>query len=168
VSNKNTTHKTYNQSKTEENRGLWKDACHAHKIAERNETRHTGAFTRALKEHKLSLKQLEDLNARLDELGKHIRELESPFLENEKALGRGKRVTSDPPEGPVRTGTKSATPSQRSRSPHGSASTEGMVDSGNRTGKRVKHAFVRGSRLGGFERVKHEVPKGRVKKIVVS
>lgn len=53
------------------------------------------------------------MNARLDELGKSIRELESQLLKNEKALGRRKKATSDPPKGPVRTGTKSATSRDR-------------------------------------------------------
>lgn len=146
-------------------------AYRLYKKAERNETRHTSAFTRALERHNLSLEQLEEqsLNARLGKLGKHIRELESPLHDNEKALAGRKKATSDPPEGLVRTGTKSATPSQRSKSPHGSASTEGIVDNGNRTVKGVTHAFLRESASRRTRRVTHKVSRrGIIHRIVAT
>lgn len=90
LSDKNDAHYAYDQINREEPLLAKNTAYRLYKGAERNETRHTGALTRVLRRHDLSLEQLEEqsLNVRLDELGKRIRDLESQLLGNEKALGR--------------------------------------------------------------------------------
>lgn len=162
--------------------GAKNTAYRLYKRVEGNATKHTGAFMSALEEQVLSLERLKEqsLNVRLDELGKRIRkfepEPETELLKNEKALERRENATSDPAEGPVRTGTKSATPSKRSRRPHGS--TEGGPDSAegvdgktmngekeatkDRGGKRTEHAWVRKSPAGAFTRVEYQVRKPRL------